>query len=385
MSELLSMIRAGSKPVIGMIQLDPLPGGSRYASRGVEAILKRALDEADTLAANDVDVLMVQNLGDLPVSQTAVASQVAWMTRVVAEVRARFGRPVGINLLENDAEAMLAIASAAGADFVRIKVYVGAMLTPFGVESGQAYAAIRARNAWDVQNVAIFADVHDRTGVPLATGGLAEDLDHAIRLGGADGVVLTGKTLWRDARIRQRRAKAFRRGADPRRRRRQRRELRRGRAGRRRCDRQLRAQGFGRCVREICSRESLGLHGGGQARPRNELSGREGSRRRRRRSEGGRHMWKLLRICCALLAAAVVLASGGAAEAKIKVAFVTSESGIGDRSFNDMMDQGMKRAVKDLGYRLRRSSSRAASRNSSRRSPAPPARASTSSSGRRST
>jgi basic membrane protein A and related proteins len=59
-------------------------------------------------------------------------------------------------------------------------------------------------------------------------------------------------------------------------------------------------------------------------------------------------MWKLLRICCALLAAAEVLALAGAAEAKIKVAFVTSESGMGDRSFNDMMDQGMKRAVKDL-------------------------------------
>jgi basic membrane protein A len=59
-------------------------------------------------------------------------------------------------------------------------------------------------------------------------------------------------------------------------------------------------------------------------------------------------MWKLLRICCALLAAAVVLALGGAAEAKIKIAFVTSESGMGDRSFNDMMDQGMKRAVKEL-------------------------------------
>ena len=40
-------------------------------------------------------------------------------------------------------------------------------------------------------------------------------------------------------------------------------------------------------------------------------------------------MWKLLASCCALLAAAVVLALGGAAEAKIKVAFVTSESGHG--------------------------------------------------------
>ena len=59
-------------------------------------------------------------------------------------------------------------------------------------------------------------------------------------------------------------------------------------------------------------------------------------------------MWKLLTKSCALLAAVVILGLGGAAEAKIKVAFVTSESGMGDRSFNDMMDQGMKRAVKDL-------------------------------------
>lgn len=194
MSELLSMIKSGGKPVIGMIQLDPLPGGSRYTSGAPDRILKLAFEDADTLALNGVDVLMVQNLGDLPVATTAAAPQIAWMTRVVAEVRDRSGRPVGINMLENDAAAMLAVASAAEADFVRIKVYVGAMLTPFGVESGQAHEAIRARNACDAHNVAIFADVHDRTGVPLATGGFAEDLDHALRLGGADGVVLTGKT-----------------------------------------------------------------------------------------------------------------------------------------------------------------------------------------------
>ena len=61
-------------------------------------------------------------------------------------------------------------------------------------------------------------------------------------------------------------------------------------------------------------------------------------------------MWKFLAKTFAVVAAAAVLAFAGVAEAaKIKVAFVTSESGMGDRSFNDMMDQGMKRAVKDLG------------------------------------
>ena len=194
MSELLSLIRAGAKPVVGMVQLGPLPGSSRYVGGHISAILDAALQEAKILADHSVEVLMVQNLGDLPVASHAAAAQIAWLTRVTADIRRTFGRPVGLNLLENDAEAMFAAASAAEADFVRIKVYVGAMMTPFGVERGEAFAAIRARNACDANDIAIFADVHDRTGVPLASGGFAEDVQFAIRLGGADGLVLTGKS-----------------------------------------------------------------------------------------------------------------------------------------------------------------------------------------------
>ncbi|HLH49628.1 MAG TPA: BtpA/SgcQ family protein [Roseiarcus sp.] len=194
MRKLLSLIQAGAKPIIGMVQLGALPGGSRYRGGGIHTIVQAALDEATLLAKHGVDALMVQNLGDLPVGARVSSAQLAWMTRVATEIRSRFDGPLGLNFLENDAEAMLAVASAAGVDFVRIKVYVGAMMTPFGVESGQAFAAIRARNALDAAAVAIFADVHDRTGTPIASGGFAEDIDYATRLGGADGLVLTGKT-----------------------------------------------------------------------------------------------------------------------------------------------------------------------------------------------
>jgi basic membrane protein A len=49
----------------------------------------------------------------------------------------------------------------------------------------------------------------------------------------------------------------------------------------------------------------------------------------------------------AALAGSLLLAE--AAEAKMKVAMVTSESGLGDRSFNDMMNEGMKKAQTELG------------------------------------
>ena len=66
MSTLLSLLRAGHKPVVGMVQLAPLPGGSRYRDAGIDDVLGAALAEADILCANGIDALMVQNLGDIP-------------------------------------------------------------------------------------------------------------------------------------------------------------------------------------------------------------------------------------------------------------------------------------------------------------------------------
>jgi glutamine---fructose-6-phosphate transaminase (isomerizing) len=67
-------------PVIGMVQLGALPGGSRYRGGRIDGILEAALEEAQILSDNGVDVLMVQNLGDLPVASRASTAQVAWMT-----------------------------------------------------------------------------------------------------------------------------------------------------------------------------------------------------------------------------------------------------------------------------------------------------------------
>lgn len=177
-----------------MIQLGPLAGSSRHRGEPIGSVLEAALADAALLARCGLDAVMVQNLGDLPVATAVGAAQIAWMTRVVTEVARACRLPVGVNFLENDAEAMLAVASAAPVDFVRIKIFVGAMVTPAGLEASQAFAAQRARNAWGATRTAILADVHDRTGMPLASAGLAEDIHHAVALGGADAIVLTGRS-----------------------------------------------------------------------------------------------------------------------------------------------------------------------------------------------
>jgi membrane complex biogenesis BtpA family protein len=194
MSELLAAIAAGAKPMIGMIQVRALAGSSRYRGESLAAVIEDALAQADVLRAAGFEMLMVQNLGDLPVTHQAAPVQIAWMTRIAHELRHATNAPLGLNLLENDVEAMFAVASAAQLDFVRIKVFVGAMVTPSGIESGRAFEAIRARSAWRADDVAIFADVHDRTAMPVASAGLVDDVRAAFAIGGADGIVLTGRS-----------------------------------------------------------------------------------------------------------------------------------------------------------------------------------------------
>ena len=103
-------------------------------------------------------------------------------------------------MLENDAEAMIAIASAAQADFVRIKIYVGAMMTPFGVETAQAHRGDQGAHR-------VGAPTTSRSSptsmiAPARRSRAAASRKTSSSLCGsaaADGLVLTGKTLPRDA------------------------------------------------------------------------------------------------------------------------------------------------------------------------------------------
>jgi membrane complex biogenesis BtpA family protein len=192
MSKLLQRIQAGGKAAIGMVQLAPLPGSSTYQDSVLSDIIRAAVDETKDLANAGFDAVMIQNLGDLPVTHKVTPSQIAWMSRVAFEVVQAVNIPIGLNFLENDAEAILSVASAAGLDFVRLKVFVGVMVSPSGLTPGCAYEANKTRNLLRAHDVAMFADVHDRTGIHLGGRDIDPDIREAIDLGHADGLVLTG-------------------------------------------------------------------------------------------------------------------------------------------------------------------------------------------------
>lgn len=187
----LGGIWPGGAPVIGMVHLLPLPGAPSWDG-SMEAVVERAVADAEILSAEGYDGVIVENYADAPFFGGPVTPEtVAAMARVTAEVVATTTLPVGVNVLRNDARAALAVAAATGARFIRVNVHTGSMWTDQGLLEGRAAETLRARAAL-APDVAILADVHVKHAVPPAgqrIGGAAADAWHRGR---ADALVVSG-------------------------------------------------------------------------------------------------------------------------------------------------------------------------------------------------
>lgn len=125
----------------------------------------------------------------------AAPSTVALMAALGRLVRHNFpAMDLGIIIQAHDAVAPLAVAHAAGASYVRLKVFVAAAMTMEGAKSALAVEARTYRHELRRDDIALFADVFDRTSVPMIDVPPEEAAQAAVRLG-ADALILTGATF----------------------------------------------------------------------------------------------------------------------------------------------------------------------------------------------
>lgn len=186
------------KRLIGMVHLLPLPGSARHTGEGMETVVERAVEDAFALWRGGVDALMVENFFDAPFAKETVPSQtVAAMTRAVLAVRQAVDLPLGVNVLRNDARAALAIAHVCRAQFVRINVYVGAVVTDQGIIEGAARDAVLFRKELGAHNVCIWADVQVKHAAPLGVRSLEEEAQDAVHRGLADALIVSGPATGR--------------------------------------------------------------------------------------------------------------------------------------------------------------------------------------------
>ncbi|HYE96921.1 MAG TPA: BtpA/SgcQ family protein [Rubricoccaceae bacterium] len=185
---------ARPKPVIAMIHTGPTPGVPGCTS--VECAVERALAEARLYAELGVDGLLVENMHDFPcVHEREMGPEVAaFMTRVAAAVKRNVGRmPVGVQVLFQGNKTALAVALAAGCDFVRAEGWTHAHVSDKGVAQASAGEVLRYRRALGAEHIPVYADVRKKHAAHAWTADLTmAELASAAHLARADGLIVTG-------------------------------------------------------------------------------------------------------------------------------------------------------------------------------------------------
>lgn len=182
--------------LIGVVHLAPLPGAPDHVGHEVEPIYERALADARAYAAAGFDGLIVENHGDIPFAKPDdIGPETAAHMAVVGDrVRRETGLPIGVNVLANAALHALAVASAAGARFVRVNQWANAYVANEGILDGVAGAAMRYRRALGAQGVRIFADAHVKHGAhAIVQDRPIAELVRDVEFFGADAVIATGQ------------------------------------------------------------------------------------------------------------------------------------------------------------------------------------------------
>ncbi len=188
-----ALFTPGRPAVIAALHLPPLPASHHPAAQPVGVVTEMALRNAEKAVKAGIPALYIQDLGDFPLAPHVQPHTVAILSVVGAAIRREFpDLALGVCLMSHAAREPLAIAQAIGGQFVRLKVYVGAMVKAEGLVQGCAYEAIQYRAQIGAEDVQILADVYDRTGEPLGRLPIAEEARQAAVFGRADGLVLTG-------------------------------------------------------------------------------------------------------------------------------------------------------------------------------------------------
>lgn len=181
------------RPVVGMIHVAALPG-TPSGRLPVEKIAAQAAAEAALYRKAGVPVIMIENMHDVPYLKGAVGPEiVAAMTRVGWAVKEAFRGPVGVQVLAAANREALAVAQAAGLDFIRAEGFVFAHVADEGVIESCAADLLRYRRQIGAEHVQVWADIKKKHSAHAITAdvGLGETA-HAAEFMRADAVIVTG-------------------------------------------------------------------------------------------------------------------------------------------------------------------------------------------------
>lgn len=183
----------GQKAIIGMIHVDALPGTPRFSS-ALPAIIAKAKTEAEIYQKAGIDMLAIENMHDLPyLSQTVGPEIVAAMAVIGYEVKKATGLRCGVQILAGANIESLAVAQAAGLDFVRVEGFVFAHVADEGLITASAGSLMRYRRQIGGDKILVLSDIKKKHSAHALTADLdIAEIARAAEFFLSDGVIVTG-------------------------------------------------------------------------------------------------------------------------------------------------------------------------------------------------
>ncbi|XP_076449636.1 uncharacterized protein F13E9.13, mitochondrial-like [Babylonia areolata] len=190
-----SLFKHKTGNVIGMIHVAALPG-TPCSDNDVHKIVDEACKEAVIYKDLGVDGLIVENMHDVPylMADSVGPETTAVMTAVCLEVKRLFKpNPVGIQILAGANRHAMAVAKAAGLEFIRAEGFVFSHVADEGLMSACAGDLMRYRHSIGADNVLVFADVKKKHSAHAITADVdIVETAKAAQFFLADGVIVTG-------------------------------------------------------------------------------------------------------------------------------------------------------------------------------------------------
>jgi membrane complex biogenesis BtpA family protein len=176
-----------------VVGIKALPGTTQN-TLPFKKILNQAVNEARMLYDAGIRNIMIQNVNDLPMYVHVGTNIVSYMSVIGYAIREALPSEcvLGVSVLRDDADAMVSVASAIEADYIRPKTYVGTVVGIDGVHDGciDRVLEMRYKLRCDVQ---IWPDIHDRSTSPLGDVSLVDACQQAVSQGLADAIFIAGK------------------------------------------------------------------------------------------------------------------------------------------------------------------------------------------------
>jgi len=188
-----------SRALIGMLHLGALPGSPEHRM-ALDAIIARALEEAQIYKDAGFHGLMIENMRDRPYLNGHVGPEtVAAMAVIGYEVRREVPLPLGVQVLAAANREAIAVAIACGARFVRVEGFVFAHVADEGTIEGCAGDLLRYRDAMEAEHIKVFADIKKKHASHAITADVSVlETALAAEFSLVDGVIISGIATGRE-------------------------------------------------------------------------------------------------------------------------------------------------------------------------------------------